>query len=616
MNKYCFNPIPYITIFVCMVAVSMSTFAQQSAIPMPIGIDSTKLKLIRITKTKQIVKNEKENFQRFIDSVVIEHDGIVMNCDSAFLYQDKNIVEAFGKVDILKSGSSEAHASYMKYNGYTHTAILQGDVSIIDQANTLFAEEVTYNIKTKIGKYTKGGSLQNGDVTVNSEVGTYNGFSQQSYFKTNVVVTHPEYTIESEEITYNIKSKVVKLLDKSTVISGNSTIYTKGGTYDTKTKLAVFHTRTTVETDDQIITADHLVYNDLQGSGKAKGNVVIIDPKNDSRITSKEAEYNKTNSWGKAVGNVIIEQEGGKSLLYAAIVEYNKATGYAKAMQDVVFIDTLEKTKLIAGIVEYNDFSKFMLATEHPKLITLADNDSLFVRADTMLSMRQSDTAMLSWRPVMQGKKIVGHTYNLLFADSSYLKANLTPDPKMIIANHHVKLYSDSMQAVCDSLCYLQSDSTFRLYKSPILWSKNQQASADSIHIQLNNGKVHSLHLIKNALMVSATGYETYYDQVAGQKINVYMQNGQIQYAHVDGNAQSIYHAKDDNEAFIGLNKAESAEMKMYFENKQINRIVFLNDPSGTTYPIDKIAESAKYLSEFKLLDDKKPTSKKDIMSN
>ena len=41
-------------------------------------------------------------------------------------------------------------------------------------------------------------------------------------------------------------------------------------------------------------------------------------------------------------------------------------------------------------------------------------------------------------------------------------------------AFRHVRIYSDSMQAVCDSMFYSFHDSTFRLFDNPVIWSKGK----------------------------------------------------------------------------------------------------------------------------------------------
>lgn len=207
------------------------------------------------------------------------------------------------------------------------------------------------------------------------------------------------------------------------------------------------------------------------------------------------------------------------------------------------------------------------------------------------------------------------YTYNLLIADSSFASEN-EQEPKLIIANRHVRLFSDSLQAVCDSFSYTQSDSMFRLYRNPIIWSKNQQTNADTIYMHTKDNKLSELNLLHDALLISSTGYATMYDQIAGSLIDAYFNQNEIQFVHVNQNAESIYYAKDEGGAYIGANKAEGAEIKIYFEDKAIRRLVILNDPKGVMYPMDKLPDDQKYLANFKILTDKKPKSKAEILED
>lgn len=582
-----------------------------------VKLDTAGLKMINIKgDSLKGVKTETESYQRIIGSVIITHEETTMTCDSAHFYFDKNMVEAYSNVNITRSNGTNAHGDYIKYTGDNNTALMKGNVSIIDGTNTLQTDQLTYNLKTKIGKYYQNGTLQNDETTVSSREGTYNGFTKQSWFRGDVVITNPKYNIESKELTYNTNSKVIKFLDESTIIGESSTVHTTAGTYDSKNEVASFTKRTTVESEDQIITGNTLNYNDKTGYGKAVGDVIIIDVKNDSKITSKVAEYNKLTGYGKATGNVVIEQDGGKSILTSNETEYNKKTGYAKATGHVVFIDTAEKSKLISGQVEYNENSKFMLATQRPKLITLADKDSTFMRADTMMSIRVKDQkALKKIETLTSNKKIKSYTYNLLTADSSW-KSKTNDEPKLIIANRHVKIFSDSMQAVCDSLSYSQSDSTFKLYRSPVMWSKSQQSSGDTIFIHTIQNKLSEVNLKNSAFLISETGFKPMYDQVSGKYIDAFFVANQIDFVKVDQNAESIYYAKDDGGGFIGLNKAESAKMNVYFVNKELDHIVMLEDPKGVFSPIDQLKESDKFLSAFKLFTERKPKSKEEILED
>lgn len=606
----------YILFSLILLLTANNTFAQLNHVE----FDSTGLKIIKISHADTVVgyNNEKQNYQSLIGAVIIEHDGFTMTCDSAHFYSENNSIEAFNNVNIIKANGSSAHAEYIKYTGSNNTAFMKGNVQIIDGENTLNTEELTYNIKTKIGKYFKSGTIQTKETTISSEEGSYNGFSQQTYFKKNVYVTNEEYTVESKELTYNIKTKVVKLLDESTINTKSSTIRSKSGTYDSKNGQAIFNTRTTVESEDQIIIGNKLTYNEKNGNATAIGKVEVTDIKNNSVLFADQVDYNKKSGNGKATNNVIINKDNGKNLLYAQEAIYNKLIGYVRTRGNVVIIDTEQKSILKAEIVEFNENSSFMIATINPKLITLAEKDSLFMRADTLMNIRKRDEHKLQLININTDKKSSPiWVYNLLYADSTFRNQEDEEDKHLIIGNHHVKIYSDSMQAVCDSIIYNQQDSIFKLFKKPIVWSKNQQSDADTIYIQTANNKLKEINLKGNSFLLSQIGYTTYYDQIAGNYIDAYFEDDDLNLVHVNQNAESLYYGKDDDEKFIGLNKTESSEINVYFkDHNSIQRIAFIEEPKQIFIPIDKLNDSNKYLTQYRMLTDKKPQSKKEILEN
>ena len=58
---------------------------------------------------------------------------------------------------------------------------------------------------------------------------------------------------------------------------------------------------------------------------------------------------------------------------------------------------------------------------------------------------------------------------------------------KFFEAYSHVRIFSDSLQAVGDSLFYSLKDSVFRLFKSPVTWSQENQLTGDTIYLYLKN---------------------------------------------------------------------------------------------------------------------------------
>lgn len=582
--------------------------------------DTLGLKLINISHADSAIgsKQEKDNYQRLLGAVIIEHDGFTLTCDSAHFYPEKNTVTAYSNVNISKANGVNAHAEYMQYTAANNTAIMRNGVSIIDGNNTLNTEDLNYNIRTKIGKYTGGGSITSEETTISSDIGNYNGYSKQTYFKNNVYVSNPKYNIESKELTYNIQSKVLKILDQSTITTENSTIYARNGTYDTKTGNALFTTRTTVQTDEQTIIADRIQYNDQTGNATANGNAIVSDEKNEHILYAQKIDYNKKTGFGKATINVKVVSDSGKNIMYAGTAIYNKQAAYIEAIDNVVIIDTEQKSILKAGKVMFNENAKFALAIVYPKLITVNDNDSLYLRADTLINMRTRDKDKLKKININEGKK--GEKpmwmYNLLYADSTFKSLPDEDESKIIIAHSIVKIYSDSIQAICDSLVYTQNDSSFTLYKKPILWSKNQQSDADTVWIKTFENKLKETQLKGNAFLLSLTGYEGYYDQVSGNYIYAYFDSSEIQKVFVNQNAESLYFGKDDDEEYLGSNRSESADMTIFFKEGKVSTLKLVQDPTQTFTPAHKLTNDTKFLKTFRIHTDKKPKNKWEILND
>jgi hypothetical protein len=79
------------------------------------------------------------------------------------------------------------------------------------------------------------------------------------------------------------------------------------------------------------------------------------------------------------------------------------------------------------------------------------------------------------------------------------------------------------------------------------------------------------------------------------------------------GSAESVYYAKDENNAFVGMNSATADIIDMYFIDKDLNRVVFRNQITGVFGPISQVPEEKKILRNFKWLEDKRPKTKFEL---
>src|SRR5205085_6241501 len=105
---------------------------------------------------------------------------------------------------------------------------------------------------------------------------------------------------------------------------------------------------------------------------------------------------------------------------------------------------------------------------------------------------------------------------------------------RYFLAFHHVRIFSDSMQSVCDSLYFSASDSVFRLFKDPIVWSGQSQINGDTMFLFTKNKKAERLHVFEKGMVINKSKSELY-NQVAGKTINGYFKNGVIDHARIRG---------------------------------------------------------------------------------
>lgn len=490
---------------------------------------------------------------KLIGEVIVQHNNDFLYCDSAYIDVDKNNLEAFGSVRIVQPGGTEGTSDYLRYIGNRKVAYMRGNVSLTDGKSDLWCEELTYDLNTKIGIYNKNGTLRNETTVVTSREGVYNMRTKDSRFKGNVTITDPEYNVVSEDIAYNTETKISRYYAYSVVTTDKSVLITSNGVYDATKKIGHFEGRSSIQNGAQYIEGDTLDYNKVSGAGKAVGEVIAIDT-------------------------------GQHTTLYCDIAVYNEITGKTKAWGKPVM-------KQVNG------------------------KDSLFTRADTFFSapVRRPSDSVLVERVRYDTKKtkiteMVNLADSIAGADSSR--------PRYFIAYHHVKIFSDSMQARCDSLVYSQEDSIMRLMYDPVAWSRKSQITGDTILIkQRDSNKIKWMYVPNNAFMVSLAGPDSagLYDQIQGKTLRANFNDSSISDMIVEPDAESIYYSKDDNGAYISVDQANAERILIFFGEEKISRIKYDVEVKHTMSPLDKVDLGTMMLKRFKWREEERPKTKEEL---
>lgn len=284
---------------------------------------------------KQIVKG----------NVVFRQGGMWMYCDSAYYFPQRNSLDAFGHVEMRQGDTLFVYSDKLFYDGGARKAVLtagpsRNNVQLKDPKVTLTTDSLDYDLNMELGWYTRGGELRDDVNTLTSVYGEYSPSTKLAKFQDEVVLDNEKdgYRMFTEELEYNTGNHVATINTQTRIESANDTILTTGGRYNTATDNAVLTTRSTIIHRD---SAD---------------NIVTLE------------------------GDSII---------------YDKATGISRAYmfrdilrnpQPMVLTDTARKMTLIGGYGEYNDSLQRALSTEYPLLLEYSRPDTLFLRADTILT--------------------------------------------------------------------------------------------------------------------------------------------------------------------------------------------------------------------------------------
>ncbi|MBD5189714.1 MAG: hypothetical protein HDS95_05485 [Bacteroidales bacterium] len=289
---------------------------------------------------RQIVKGD----------VQFRQGGMFMFCDSAYYWPERNSMDAFGHVLMKQGDTLFVYADKLFYDGMTRHAVLingpsQNEVVMKNRSVTLTTDSLDYDVIQDLGWYNVGGKLVDGVNTLTSQYGQYSPSTKIADFRGDVVLVNNKdgYRLYTEELKYNTATAIADINTETLIEGKTDTIITTQGWYNTKTDNATLTARSTILHRD------------------SAGNVVTLE--GDSLI------YDKLNHLSQAY-------------------MFRNPNRHPRPM---VLTDTARKMQLVGGYGRYNDLLQEALATDYPLLIEYSRPDTLFLRADTILTFQRTE---------------------------------------------------------------------------------------------------------------------------------------------------------------------------------------------------------------------------------
>lgn len=450
-----------------------------------------------------------------------------------------------------------------------------GNVKFRMDENTLTCDSAHYlPDKMQITAFSRAHLRQGDTLNLYGDYMFYDGKDDIAQVKGNVVLIDKETYLYTDAIDYDVSRQIANYYEGGRITNGENTLTSITGIYYVNENLFHFKDSVKIVNPDYVMTSDTMQYNTisetafLMGPSEVKGDSLYMYCERGWIDTKK----NVNSIWKNAFIDNMKNTLRGDSLFY------NDSTGFGQGYRNVVIEDTLNKIFVMGNYAEYNKKPEKYFATDSAMFIQVSKGDSLFLHADTLTSVTISDSI------------------------NEY---------RLVKAFYKCRVYSRDIQAMCDSLSFSFQDTVIRLYHEPVIWSADNQLTADSMAIFTKNQQTDRLELYNSAFVT--TQIDTIrYNQVKGDNLTGYFKDDELFWIVIKGNGESIYYLLDGEE-LAGINQSKSTDIQIFLEQGKVTEVIENQSPQGIIDPPDPLGTGEPRLQGFRWLGVLRPKDQSDI---
>ncbi len=276
------------------------------------------------------------------------------------------------------------------------------------------------------------------------------------------------------------------------------------GVYYADVKDVYFKKNVELKDPGYYLKSDSLIYNTETQVARFIAETFIRDSSNRT-IRTKEGYYDLRSGRAEFTQRTTIID--GDIFIEGNEIASDDSTGISQIRGNGVLIDKKQGVSILANEIFANKKTEAYLATRKPLMIIKQDEDSIYVTADTLFSARLTDLFRTpdSLQKISKEKEI-----KVSEKDSTN---------RYFEAFRNVRVFSDSVQTVSDSLFYSFKDSVFQLFKDPIVWSNKSQIMGDTIFLYTKNKKASRIKVFENSFLINEAG-QNIYNQVRSSRMD------------------------------------------------------------------------------------------------
>jgi lipopolysaccharide export system protein LptA len=416
----------------------------------------------------------------------------------------------------------------------------------------------------------------------------YNGNTKLAQLFNNVVMHDGNMTLNTSRLDYNLTDDISYYSDSAHIVDGENTITSRQGYYHNKSSDMFFKQDVIVTNPKFRMTCDTLQYNNASHIAYFHGPTNIYSEEN--LVYCEAGWYDTEKKKSLFTQNAYLKSK--EQRLNGDTVLYDKNRSLGIGYGHVSVFDSANKVIINGDYAEHFELQDSSYVTGHAALIQAYEKDSMYIHGDTLKA----------------------------FVDRMHTPADAKETKRNVFVYNHVRIFKPDLQGKCDSLVYSMSDSTIRLFGSPLLWSGLNQLSSDSLSIQMANSKIYRAYLVNAAFVVSRADTlekgitdSLRFNQIRGKNMTGYFEDNKLYKLDVNGNGQTIYYTKNNKQRVTGVNRADCSDLVISVHENKVERIKLLNDPAGTLYPLKDTSPHEMRLKGFTWQDSKRPKTKEEI---
>lgn len=431
-----------------------------------------------------------------------------------------------------------------------------------------------YSATGSVDAFSRVTVIQGDTLTLTGDLAHYNGETKIARVRNNVKLVNNDLTLTTDILDYFRLEGVATYSEGGILSQGEQRLTSERGRFMLDEEIFFFMDSVIITDPEYRIITDSLKYDTQTEVSYFFGPTEIITE--ERYIYCEKGWYDSKKDISFVTDHASMKEDG--RLLKGDTLYYEAENGFGRARSNVELYDSTRNTTLRGHFGLYYSETETSMVTDSALMIQVDGSDTMYVHADTLRSIVNPD---------------------------------LEEKNRILKAYYKVKIFRRDMQVMCDSLVYIEADSTFSFHGEPVLWSDENQLTSEKMEVVMAQQKLYRMYLTGISLIISQKDSSSF-DQMRGKKMTGFFTDNKLTRIHVEGNGQTVYYAVDQGE-IVGANLTKCSDMMIYLKDNRVQKINYITQPDGTYYPLRLLpAEEAK-LQDFRWVEQWRPMDYLDV---